>query len=83
MSYRFGGFYEKAFYRVANQDILGFGLRAGVNIPISKYNSIDFGMNYSQRGKPDNEIIKDQLINFTIAVNFGELWFIRPRDEDQ
>lgn len=83
MSYRFGGFYEKSFYRVADQDVTGFGIRAGVNIPISTYNSIDFGASYSQKGKNESGLIKEELLNFTIAVNFGELWFIRPRDEDK
>ena len=83
MSYRFGGFYEKSYYRVADQDVTGFGIRAGVNIPISTYNSIDLGASYSQKGKNVPGLIKEDLLNFTIAVNFGELWFIRPRDEDK
>ncbi|HMS63654.1 MAG TPA: hypothetical protein PKD83_00210 [Ignavibacteria bacterium] len=83
MSYRFGGFYEKFYYRVADQDVTGFGIRAGVNIPISTYNSFDFGFNYSVKGKNEPGLIKDEFLNFTLAVNFGELWFIRPRDEDK
>ncbi len=83
LTYRFGGFYEKLFYRVNGQDINQFGIRAGLNIPISKYNSIDLGFNYSQRGKTENGLIKDEFFNISAAVNFGELWFLRPREEDQ
>ncbi len=83
LAYRLGGFYEKNYYTVAGNDINTWGIRAGLNIPISQYNSIDIGINYSQRGKTDNGLVKDQLLNFTASVNFGELWFIRPREEDQ
>ncbi|MBL8006248.1 MAG: hypothetical protein JNJ56_01855 [Ignavibacteria bacterium] len=83
MTYRLGGFYEKSYYQVKGQDITGFGIRGGVNVPISTYNSLDFGVNYSVKGTSDNGLIKDEFLNFTAAVNFGELWFIRPRDEDK
>lgn len=83
MTYRFGGFYEKAFYQVYGQNINTIGLRAGLNIPISTYNSIDLGISYSIKGKTENNLIRDEFLNFTAGVNFGELWFIRPKEEDQ
>ncbi len=83
MTYRIGGFYDKAFYKVSGQDIISYGVRTGVNIPISQYNSLDFGVNYSIRGKSTGGLIKDEFLNLTVGVNFGELWFIRPREEDQ
>lgn len=83
MTYRFGGFYDKAYYKVSDQNIYTYGFRAGANFPISKYNSIDFGINYSSKGKEGNGLIKDEFLNFTVGVNFGELWFLRPREEDQ
>lgn len=83
LTYRFGGFYDKAFYKVENQDINAYGVRAGVNIPLSRYNSIDFGLNYSVKGTKDNGLLKDEFINLTAGINFGELWFIRPKEEDQ
>lgn len=83
VTYRFGGFYEKGNIKLSGENINSYGLRAGLNIPISQYNSIDFGINYSIRGKTGNGLIKDEFLNFTAGVNFGELWFIRPRDEDQ
>jgi hypothetical protein len=83
MTYRFGGFYEQAFYQLYGQNINTIGVRAGVNIPISTYNSIDLGVNYSIKGKTEGGLIKDEFLNFTAGVNFGELWFLRPREEDQ
>lgn len=83
MTYRLGGFYDKAYYKVSGQDVNTYGGRAGINIPLSQYNSIDFGINYSVRGKEGNGLIKDEYLSFTLSANFGELWFLRPREEDQ
>jgi len=82
-TYRIGGFYDKAYYTVSGKDILTYGIRAGLNIPISKYNSLDFGINYSVKGKTSDGLIKDEFLNLTAGVNFGELWFLRPREEDK
>lgn len=82
MTYRLGGFYEKSFYQVAGTDINSWGVRAGVNIPMSDYSSLDLGVNFSQRGTTSNGLVRDQFLNFTATINFGELWFIRPREED-
>lgn len=83
VTYRFGGFYEIGNFQIAGQSINSYGIRAGLNIPISNYNSIDFGMGYSIRGKSGNQLIKEEFFNLTAGVNFGELWFLRPREEDQ
>ncbi|MDQ3194601.1 MAG: hypothetical protein M3P82_06335, partial [Bacteroidota bacterium] len=83
LTYRLGGFYEKGFFKIAGQDVNSYGVRGGVNIPISNYNSLDFGINYSIRGKTGNGLIKDEFLNLTLGINFGELWFLRPREEDQ
>jgi hypothetical protein len=77
MTYRLGGFYDKLFYKVNNEDIISYGIRAGVNIPVRRYNSIDLGFNYSIKGKAENGLIKDEFFNITAGINFGELWFIR------
>lgn len=83
LTYRIGGFYEKGKIVISGQDINSFGFRAGVNIPLSTFNSLDLGVNYSIKGTNDNNLIKDEFLNFTMGVNFGELWFIRPKEEDQ
>lgn len=82
-TYRLGAFYENSYYKVNNESINTMGFRGGINIPISRYNSLDFAVNYSFRGKTENGLVKDEFLNFTAGVNFGEIWFIRPSDEDK
>ena len=81
LTYRAGGFYEKAYYLVNSEEINTLGFSLGVGIPISDFNSIDLSFNYSMRGKEENGLIKDRLFMIHAGVNFGELWFLRP-DED-
>lgn len=83
MTYRLGGFYENGNIELSGQSINSYGFRAGVGIPLSNFNSLDLGVNYSIRGTNENNLIQDQYLNFTMGVNFGELWFIRPKEEDQ
>ena len=83
LSYRFGGFYETSYYTVNGESINRIGINAGIGIPISKFNSLDFGISVSTRGKTENGLIKDDMIKLTAGLNFGELWFVRPKDEDR
>lgn len=88
LTYRLGAFYEKSYYTVSttllsNQSINRIGLSAGIGVPLSKYNSLDFSLSASTRGNTDNGLIKDDMIKLTAGINFGELWFVRPKDEDK
>ncbi len=82
-AFRLGAFYEKSYYTVNGQSVNRIGLSGGVGVPLSKYNSLDFGVSVSTRGNTDNGLIKDDMIKLTAGINFGELWFVRPKDEDK
>lgn len=81
--YRFGFFYEKTKYMINSESVNGFGASLGIGIPISQFNSIDFAVSYVTRGKTENGLIKDDVFRITAGVNFGEIWFLRPKDEDK
>lgn len=83
LTYRLGTFYEKSYYTVNGQSINRIGINAGLGIPLSKYNSLDLGVSFSTRGNTDNGLIKDDMIKLTAGINFGELWFVRPKEEDK
>lgn len=81
LTYRFGVFWGKEYYTINGESIKKMGLALGINVPLDQYNSIDFGISYSVRGKEDIRIVKDQYFKFSAAINFGELWFIKSREE--
>ena len=81
LTYRAGAFYDQAYYTVNSENINTLGFRLGFGIPISELNSIDLNLSYSIRGKEGNGLIKDELFNVYLGVNFGEIWFLRPNDD--
>lgn len=81
LTYRFGVFWGKEYYTINGESIKKLGLALGINVPLDQYNSIDFGISYSVRGKEDIKMVKDQYFKFSAAINFGELWFIKSREE--
>jgi hypothetical protein len=83
LTYRMGVFYDKAYFSVNDQNINRFGFGVGFGIPLGNYNSIDLGVSYSLRGKSENGLILEKYLKLTAGLNFGELWFIRPKDEDR
>lgn len=83
LTYRMGVFYDNSYYMINGDKVNRLGIGVGIGIPLGSYNSIDLGISYSMRGKSENGLIKEDYIKLTAGLNFGELWFIRPRDEDK
>jgi hypothetical protein len=81
--YRFGFFYEKTKYFINNESVNGFGVSLGIGIPVTPYTSFDFAVSYITRGKTGNGLLKEDYLRFNAGINFGELWFLRPKDEDK
>ncbi len=81
--YRGGFFYEKTQYNINGNSVNGFGASLGMGIPISRYNSIDFAVAYLTRGRTSDGLIKDDELRISAGITFGELWFVRPKDEDK
>jgi len=83
LTYRMGVFYDKTYYTINGENVnrIGFGL--GFGVPIGNGNSLDLGITYSMRGKNENGLIKENYLKLSAGLNFGELWFLRPKDEDR
>ncbi len=82
-AYRFGVFYDKSLYNVNGEGVDGYGASIGIGIPLNQLNSIDIALSYQTRGKTSNGLLKDDLFRISFGINFGELWFLRPKDEDK
>ena len=79
--YRLGVFYDKSYYKVNNEDINRYGVSVGLGIPLGTFNSFDLGICYFIRGKTGNGLIKDEYLKLTAGLNFGELWFLKTRED--
>lgn len=83
LTYRMGVFYDNTYFMVNGEKVNRYGIGLGVGIPVGSSNSLDFGISYSVRGKNENGLIKENYLKLTAGLNFGELWFLRPKDEDR
>ncbi|MBI5403148.1 MAG: hypothetical protein HY959_07085 [Ignavibacteriae bacterium] len=83
LTYRMGVFYDNTYFTVNGEKINRYGFGLGIGIPVGNSNSLDFGISYSIRGKNENGLIKENYLKLTAGLNFGELWFLRPKDEDR
>jgi long-subunit fatty acid transport protein len=83
ITYRMGVFYDKSYFLVNNQEVNRIGVSAGLGIPLNHFNSIDLGVSYSIRGKSSDGLIQENYLKLTVGLNFGELWFLKPKDEDR
>ena len=81
MSYRIGANYTQDYLKINNQNINSMGLSAGIAVPLSRLNNIDFSFSYNTRGKTSDGLIKDDVLKFALSINIGELWFLRPKEE--
>lgn len=81
--YRFGFFYEKTKYLINGESINGLGASLGIGIPITRFTSVDISLSYITRGKTGNGLLKDDMLRITAGINYGELWFLNPKDEDK
>lgn len=75
--YRMGIGYENAPFSVNGKDINQISISAGVSLPLGKDNTVDFAIQYFNRGSAENGLVKENIINLAFGLSFGELWFIR------
>ncbi len=80
-SYRIGASYRQDYLKINGQNINSIGLNAGLTVPLSRLNNVDFAFSYNTRGKTSDGLIKDDVLKFAVSVNIGEFWFLRPKDE--
>jgi hypothetical protein len=79
-SYQFGFFYDATNLRIKGKDINEFGLTGGIGLPMFGETRLTLSAAYSLRGTLDIE--KDNIIRVTLTLNTGELWFVRPAEEE-
>ena len=75
--WRFGFSYEQTPYTFNGNDINQYSTFAGLSYPLGIENTIDFAIEYSNRGTTDNNLLNENAIKLYVGLSFGELWFLR------
>lgn len=78
--YRYGAYYEKGNLLLNGKNINQFALTAGVTLPFENKNtsnSMDLGIELGKRGTLDNNLVRQNFINFRVGINFSDRWFMK------
>jgi len=75
--WRVGLSYEQTQYKFNGNGINQFSTFAGLSYPLGIDNTIDIGLEYSNRGTTENNLLNEQAIKVYLGLSFGELWFLR------
>lgn len=75
--WRFGLSYEQTQYTFNGQDINQYSVFGGLSYPLGIDNTIDFAVEYSNKGTTDNNLLHENAIKIYLGLSFGELWFLR------
>ncbi len=78
--WRAGVSYEQTQYQINNIGINQISIAGGFSYPLSYVNTLDFALQYSQRGTRQSSLMMEKAFTINVGLSLGELWFLR-RDE--
>ncbi|MFN0158953.1 MAG: hypothetical protein ACKVRP_12885 [Bacteroidota bacterium] len=81
LSYRAGFTYHATYLRINNEPINEWAVTGGIGIPFGYDGRINLAMEYGQRGLIGNNLVKDNIIRFTVGLSLSEQWFVRFEEE--
>ncbi|SFA42436.1 hypothetical protein SAMN04488511_10365 [Pedobacter suwonensis] len=85
IDYRIGFNYNKTYIKIGNQDIKQMGASLGFGFPLPTANGgtafykINFTTELGQRGTLNNNLVKEQYINFHLGFTLNDTWFRKYR----
>lgn len=75
--WRGGLSYQQSPLSISGTNIDELILSGGFSLPLSKENTLDFALQFVNRGTTDNNLLKENLLRIFAGVSLGELWFVR------
>ncbi|MGK7392833.1 MAG: hypothetical protein ACNS60_20930 [Candidatus Cyclobacteriaceae bacterium M2_1C_046] len=79
VSYRGGISYARLPYLINNNQVKEIGINFGLSLPVSRFSSIDFAVNYANRGNIEETVLKEEVWRFGLGITFNDQWFIRRK----
>jgi len=80
ITFRLGGTFEQTPYVVNKQHINDLGINFGWSLPVSRFSSLDFGLNFGTRGTINNNLVRENYFKIYFGATFNDnRWFIRPK----
>ncbi len=80
VSYRVGAYYNQSYVKFNGQSVNCMGVTLGVSLPVFRWNnSFNLAVDFGQRGKTGNNLVRERYVNFIISLNLYDIWFIKQR----
>lgn len=92
VNYRLGTYYNQTYLNINNTNINEIGITFGLGIPITKTNKgevttvrqklppmINLSFTYGSRGTTENNLLKENFLQFSIGLSLYDIWFIKRK----
>jgi len=78
VTYRFGGYYDRSYISLNDNQVVSYGLTFGASFPIYKwFNAFSVAVEVGQRGTLKADLIRETYVNFIFNVNLHDVWFMK------
>ena len=81
VAYRFGAYYLSSYYQIGTEPINEVALTTGLGLPIGADTRLELALEYGRRGTTDQQLLRDNILRFSVTLNVGEKWFVRVEEE--
>ena len=79
-AYRFGAYYDQAYYKLDGNNVNSMGITLGITLPVFQwYNGVSLGVDMGQRSSTRNNMIRERYATFVIGFNIHDIWFRKPQ----
>jgi len=79
VTYRFGMRYSTSYFLINNEALEEYGITFGTKLPLRRtgtsFPEISLGMEYGNRGKIGNGLIKETFFKVNVGVTINDKWF--------
>ena len=78
MKFRVGGYYNHDYFTVLGNNVRDYGVSVGVGLPVpgvTGKTTINLGLEWKRREATPAKLIQEDYFNFTLGINFNEVWF--------
>ncbi len=80
ITYRTGAYYKNTGMLIYDTQITDFGITFGLSLPaLRRLSNLNLGLEWGQRGKITNRLVKENYFNFHIGISLNDRWFIKHK----
>ena len=84
VAYKAGAYYNKEYFVLNGRQVHSAGITIGATFPINNQNAksgngLSVSVDLGRRGSPQNSLVRENYINFTVGLSAFDIWFQKNR----